>query len=137
MPYVNIPNDLSRIKNKIAFNLTKRQIICFIFAIIAGVPLYFICRSAIGNSFAMLIMIAIMLPFFILAMYEKDGLPAEKVARNILRVKYLHPRTRPYKTENFFNNLTKEETYPLVSKYKNAKQTQKGRSTHSTAKHSL
>ena len=25
MPYVNVPNDLSKIKTKIAFNLTKRQ----------------------------------------------------------------------------------------------------------------
>ena len=29
MPYVNVPNDLSKIKTKIAFNLTKRQLICF------------------------------------------------------------------------------------------------------------
>ena len=28
MPYVNVPNDLSKIKTKIAFNLTKRQLIC-------------------------------------------------------------------------------------------------------------
>ena len=26
MPYVNVPNDLSKIKTKMAFNLTKRQI---------------------------------------------------------------------------------------------------------------
>ena len=25
MPYVNVPNDLSKIKTKIAFNLTKRK----------------------------------------------------------------------------------------------------------------
>ena len=29
MPYVNVPNDLSKIKTKMAFNLTKRQLICF------------------------------------------------------------------------------------------------------------
>lgn len=29
MPYVNVPNDLSRVKTKIAFNLTKRQLVCF------------------------------------------------------------------------------------------------------------
>ena len=26
MPYVNVPNDLSKIKTKIAFNLTKRRL---------------------------------------------------------------------------------------------------------------
>ena len=29
MPYVNLPNDLSKIKTKMAFNLTKRQLVCF------------------------------------------------------------------------------------------------------------
>jgi len=107
MPYVNVPNDLSKIKSKLAFNLTKRQIVCFGCAAATGIPLYFITRSAIGNSAAMLLMIALMLPFFFLAMYEKDGLPAEKVVKNIIRSKYLRPRVRPYKTENFYAILTK------------------------------
>ena len=29
MPYVNVPNDLSKIKTKGAFNLTIRQLVCF------------------------------------------------------------------------------------------------------------
>ena len=40
MPYVNVPNDLSKIKTKIAFNLTKRQLICFGFGAAIGVPTY-------------------------------------------------------------------------------------------------
>ncbi|MDL2273920.1 PrgI family protein [Oscillospiraceae bacterium OttesenSCG-928-G22] len=83
MPYVNIPNDLSKIKTKMAFNLTKRQILCFGAAAAVGVPTYLLTRASIGNSAAMFLMIALMLPLFFLAMYERDGLPAEKVARNI------------------------------------------------------
>ena len=48
----------------------------------------------------MLLMIALMLPFFFLAMYERDGLPAEKVLRNILRATILTPRVRPYRTDD-------------------------------------
>ena len=29
IPYVNVPNDLSKIKTKLAFNLTRRQLVCF------------------------------------------------------------------------------------------------------------
>lgn len=29
MAYVSVPNDLSKIKTKVEFNLTKRQILCF------------------------------------------------------------------------------------------------------------
>ena len=37
MPYVNVPNDLSKIKTKMAFNLTKRQLVCFPVTAIAAV----------------------------------------------------------------------------------------------------
>ena len=109
MPYCNIPNDLSKIKTKMAFNLTKRQLLCFGSAAAVGIPTYIFTRSAIGNSAAMFIMIALMLPFFFVAMYERDGLPAEKVARNIIRALFIRPGRRPYKTENFYAILTKEE----------------------------
>ena len=29
MAYVAVPKDLSKVKSKVAFNLTKRQLICF------------------------------------------------------------------------------------------------------------
>ena len=88
MPYVNVPNDLSKIKTKIAFNLTKRQLICFGMGAAIGVPTYLLTRQAIGNTVALFAMLTIMLPAFLLAMYEKDGLPFEKVIRNIVRVKF-------------------------------------------------
>ena len=40
MPYVNVPNDLSKIKTKMAFNLTKRQLVCFGSAGAVGIPAY-------------------------------------------------------------------------------------------------
>ena len=38
MPYVNVPNDLSKIKTKMAFNLTKRKQVCFGRALAMGIP---------------------------------------------------------------------------------------------------
>ena len=109
MAYVNIPNDLSRIKTKVALNLTKRQLFSFAGAAAIGIPTYLVTRSAIGNTAAMLLMIALMLPFFFFAMYERDGLPAEKVARNIVNTLFIRPGARPYKTENIYAILTKED----------------------------
>ena len=39
MAYVPVPKDLNKIKTKLAFNLTKRQLICFSIAGCMGVPL--------------------------------------------------------------------------------------------------
>ena len=62
MPYVNVPNDLSKIKTKIAFNLTRRQLICFGGAAAVGIPVYLLTRHALGGTGAMFLMIALMLP---------------------------------------------------------------------------
>ncbi len=41
MPYVPVPKDLSKVKSKVFFNLTKRQIICFGGGTLVGIPLFF------------------------------------------------------------------------------------------------
>ena len=41
MPYVPVPKDLTKVKTKLAFNLTKRQLICFSLAGLVGLPVYF------------------------------------------------------------------------------------------------
>ena len=108
MAFVSIPRDLAAVKTKVALNLTKRQLICFGAAAAIGVPVYIFTRGVLGNSGAVLLMMGLMLPLFFLAMYEKDGQPAEKILRNIIRTKFLWPGTRPYKTENLYENLDKE-----------------------------
>ena len=114
MAYVPVPSDLNRIKTKLAFNLTKRQLICFSIAGGTGVPFYLFTRSHIGNSIALFLMIGLMLPCFLFAMYEKDGLPFEKVLRNIIRTRFLTPRVRPYRTENFYAFLNRKEEKPIA-----------------------
>ena len=64
-------------------------------------------------------MILVMLPFFLLAMYEKNGQPLEKVLGNILRVCVLRPKQRPYRTNNFYSALERQnkldkEVYRIV-----------------------
>lgn len=108
MPFVPVPKDLSKVKTKVALNLTKRQLICSSLAAAMGVPTYIFSRTAIGNDGAALLMIALMLPFFIMAMYERDGQPAEKILRNYIRARLFYPAKRPYKTENLYTVLAKE-----------------------------
>ena len=49
MPYVPVPKDLARVKTKLAFNLTKRQLVCFSLGGLAGLPVYFLTRGGIGK----------------------------------------------------------------------------------------
>ena len=113
MPYVPVPKDLTKVKTKLAFNLTKRQLICFSLAALVGLPVYFLTRGTIGNSAAVLLMIGLMMPFFFFAMYERDGQPAEKLLKARMRHK-LWPRQRPYRTENLYRTLDKKEVSHIV-----------------------
>ena len=108
MAYVPVPKDLSKVKTKVAFNLTKRQIVCFAAALILGLPLFFLLKDSAGTSFSTLVMIAIMLPCFLMAMYEKHGQPLEVVAKNIIQTKFVRTKERPYQTENFYAVLEKQ-----------------------------
>ena len=102
MAYVPVPKDLTKVKTKVAFNLTKRQLVCFSGGALIGVPLFFLLRGPAGNSVAAMCMMLVMLPFFMLAMYEKHGQPLEKIVGNIIRVTVIRPKQRPYRTNNFY-----------------------------------
>jgi len=102
MAFVPIPKDLTRVKTKFALGLTKRQIVCFGGAAAIGLPLFFLTKDYISTSAASLLMVLVMLPFFLLAMYEKHGQPLEKVAGNILQTIFVRPKIRPYQTNNAY-----------------------------------
>lgn len=114
---VPVPKDLSGIKTKVALNLTKRQIICFSGAAVTGVPVYFLTKGVLGTSAASLLMVGIMLPFFFVAMYEKDGFPAEKILYFMIRQKILTPGIRPYKSENLYEQLEERERIKKEVRY--------------------
>ena len=109
MAYVPVPKDMNAVKTKVAFNLTKRHIICFGSGLLVGLPLFFLTKGHFGGSTATLLMVLVMVPFFMFAMYEKNGQPLEKIIRNIVQVCFLRPKERPYETNNFYDLLDRQE----------------------------
>ena len=108
MPFVPVPKDLTKVKTKVAFNLTKRQLVCFGGGALVGVPTYIFTRGGIGNDAAVMLMIGLMLPLFLFGIYEKDGLPLEKVLGHFIRARFLWPQTRPYQTDNLYAALERQ-----------------------------
>ena len=114
---VAVPKNLSGIKTKVAMNLTRRQLICFGGAAAVGIPFYLVTKGVLGTQASALIMVALMLPFFFLAMYEKDGFPAEKILYFMVRQKLLTPGIRPYKSENLYKQLEEREKLKKEVRY--------------------
>ena len=75
-----------------------------------------------------------MLPFFFIAMYEKDGVPAEKYLKQVIEMKFIRPGIRRYKVENLYEQLRERENMEkeveaLESKQRKWKEERSGKAT--------
>lgn len=108
MAFVPVPKDLNRVKTKVMFNLTKRQIICFALAAAVGVPVFFVAKPYMALSTAAMLMVVVMLPFIFFALYEKDGQPAEKILGHVVKSMFLRDKVRPYRTNNLYAAIQRQ-----------------------------
>lgn len=125
MAFVSVPKDLSKVKSKVAFNLTQRQLICFGTAATVGIPFYILTKDTLGTSTSGIFMVLIMLPFFFLAMYEKDGLPFEKILGNFILF-LLHEQVRTYQTENIYRQMEELEIPEETTSSRSSSKSKKG-----------
>lgn len=132
MAYVPVPKDLTCVKSKFLFNLTKRQVICFGLGALVGVPFFFLTKDALGTSMAAMLMIVLMLPFFMFAMFERHGQPLEVLLRHFIQARFIKPRTRVFQTDNFYAVIDQNIRYRrevqkiLENQRKRKNQTDKG-----------
>ena len=108
LAYVTVPKDLTKIKSKMLFGLTKRQLVCFGSAALVGVPLFFLSKGSMGTTPAALCMILVMLPFFLFALYEKNGQTPEALLGHLIQCKFTRPKKRVYQTNNAYSALEKQ-----------------------------
>ena len=107
--YISVPRDLTKVKSKVMFNLTKRQLICFGLAALVGVPSFFLFKTVVKVNTAVMGMMVIMMPFFFLAMYEKNGQHLEVILGHLIEATFVRPKERPYKTDNKYAALKRFE----------------------------
>ena len=73
-----------------------------------GVPLFFLTKEALGTTTAALCMILVMLPFFLFAMYQRNGQPLEVFLGHLIQNKFIRPKTRIYQTNNLYSALVRQ-----------------------------
>ena len=106
--YISVPRDLTKVKSKVMFGLTKRQLICFSVQALFGVPSFFLIKCVSQVNTAVMGMMVIMMPFFFFAMYEKNGRPLEVLLGKFIQQVFLRPKKRPYKTDNYYAALMRQ-----------------------------
>lgn len=86
----------------------KRQLICFGLAALIGVPSFFLLKTVVKVNTAVMGMMVIMMPFFFLAMYEKNGQPLEVILSHMIQAIFKRPKIRPYMTDNYYDALLRQ-----------------------------
>ncbi len=106
--YISVPRDLTKVKSKVMFNLTKRQLICFSVAALIGVPTFFLLKSFGNISLAAMGMMVVMMPLFFVSMYEKNGETLEVYLGHFIQARFIRPKVRPYQTDNYYAALMRQ-----------------------------
>ena len=102
MAYVKIPKDLTKVKTKVALNMTKRQLIGFSIAGLIGFPVYMLCKKFLSTDISMILMSVAVLPVLFATLYEKDNLPFEKHLEYILKF-HKSKKIRLYKAKSIYH----------------------------------
>ena len=102
MAYVKIPKDLTKVKTKVALNMTKRQLIGFSMSGLIGFPVYMLCKDFLGTDVSMIVMSIVVLPVLFATLYEKDNLPFEKHLAYIFKF-HSSKKIRLYKTKSIYH----------------------------------
>ena len=112
---VRIPEEIRKYKEKIAFGLTMRQIICTFITLAICVPLYLFGKGKISEDILSWLIILIGLPFTAIGFIKFNGMTMERFALAIIKTELIYPTKRKYKSENAFREwqeLAEKEELP-------------------------
>lgn len=113
--FVKIPKDLSQIRQKFMFGLTKRQIICFGIGALIGFPAFYIFNSLLGLQAGCLALGIGAGPAIFCGLYKKNGMHLEVVAKLMVAF-FRKPKERTYQSENAFEMLERQIEYDRLKK---------------------
>ncbi|MBR3635758.1 MAG: PrgI family protein [Lachnospiraceae bacterium] len=116
MFYSSVNTDFAAYQTKVAFGLTKRQIICFLLAAILGLPTYYFTKDHIGTDIAGILMIIVMVPLFLLAMYKKNGQTLETVLKHYIKEQFFSNKVRVVSTTPLISQVMQTAEYSRSQK---------------------
>lgn len=110
MAYVNMTKDFSEVRKTISgLGLTKRQLVAFLLAALAGLPLFLLVKPYIGMTYAIIVMAVAAFPICFFILFKKDGLHMEIHARYWYETHFVRNTDRPYQTANLYELIQEKE----------------------------
>ncbi len=114
MKYIRVPKDVHAIKEKLFFNLSKRQALSFLIGAICGFPVYYLTKG-IDITLAVVLMFIAAAPALVWGMFERNGLHIEDYIR-LMRNYMSTDKVRHYETESPYSLIENEIEYQRLVK---------------------
>lgn len=105
MAYVNMTKDFSGVRKTIpGLNITRRQAAAFAAGILAGLPVFFVMRFALGLDISISLtgLCVVVAPIAICLMYRHNGMGVEKYIKFYYETHFVRNTDRPYQTNNLY-----------------------------------
>ena len=122
----SIPEDIRDFEPALIGPFTKRQTLCLVGAVGAGLAIVFLTGSLLSLELKMFLVIAISSPLILVGWYKPYGLPFEKFAKVVVNSMILAPKYRKYKSERLVENESVLATEALHNQNKNKRKKKKG-----------
>ncbi len=114
--FVKIPKDLSLIKQKFLFGLTKRQAVCFGIGLAMGLPAFFVTKFLINNlTISVFAMGIFAFPGIACALFQKNGIFFEQYLKLVITF-FRKPRVRTYQPLSAFKAIDNQIEYNRLRK---------------------
>lgn len=114
--YVKIPKDLSLIKQKFVFGLTKRQAVCFGVGLVCGLAAFFAVKIPTDNmTLSTLALGIVAAPAIFCGLYDKNGVKFEEQVKLMFSF-FKKPKVRTYRSDNKFLAIERQIEYNRLNK---------------------
>jgi len=101
----HVPKDLNTIEPKLFFGFTKRQLIWNGIGVLAGGLAYFAVKDILNPTITMTVTMIFAFPFFLVSIFQKDGLTVEEIAKHFFISQYRKNPIRVYKESQQLSDI--------------------------------
>jgi hypothetical protein len=103
-----VSKDLNQIEPKILLGFSKRQLIWNGLGVLVGGLVFFAFKGVLSIPLCMFVMMIFAFPFFLVSIFQKEGLNFEQIAKHFFISQYRKNPIRIYRAAQPLNDVIRE-----------------------------
>ena len=102
---IRVPKEILQYKEKLFFDLTLRQLLSILVAVVLGVPTYIVTNKYISGDLSGWFVILVAAVPILYGFWTYNGMPFEKLVEAVVTTMFIYPDKRVYETTNIYEYI--------------------------------